>query len=153
MSYKIALASSDGSNIDRTFGGTEKFTIVEVTDGKYMILEERVVLPKEEDRNNAADEVSGGCTPAGSCGCGGGCGGNQAASPRVRLVSDCRCVVCKKIGGGAQKQFSKLAISTFDVECGIDEALKKITLYFDRVDKHKSLRGIAHEEKSLQSEL
>lgn len=146
MSYKIALASLDGSNIDQSFGGTDKFIIVEVTDGKYETLEQRKV-PEETDIENCADEISGSGTPIGGCGCGGGgCGGNQVVSSKVRLISDCRCVVCKKIGGGAQKQLSKLAISTFDVECGIDEALKKITLYFDRVDKHQSLRGIAHQE-------
>ena len=38
-----------------------------------------------------------------------GCGGNGSSDviSRVGLISDCRCVVCKKIGFQAQKQFEK----------------------------------------------
>lgn len=55
------------------------------------------------------------------------------------LLSDCRCVVCKKIGFQAQKQFEKKAISVFDVECEIKEALDKITFYYNKIDRHESL--------------
>jgi hypothetical protein len=43
-----------------------------------------------------------------------------------------------------QKQFEKLAITGFDVDCTVEEALQKITAYLDKIDKHQSLRGIQH---------
>ena len=59
---------------------------------------------------------------------------------RVLLIDDCRCVVCAKIGFQAQKQFERKAISVFDIECKITDALDKITAYYEKVDGHKSLR-------------
>ena len=41
------------------------------------------------------------------------------------------------------KQLEKLAITGFDVDCTIEEALKKITYYLEKVDGHQSLRGFA----------
>lgn len=41
MSYKIAVASSDGLQIDETFGAAKSFIIYEVADGIYRKLEER----------------------------------------------------------------------------------------------------------------
>ena len=70
----------------------------------------------------------------------GGCGGAGEASAKVELVSDCRCVVCKKIGFHIQKQLERKAISAFDVTCPVEEALEKISHYFTRMDNHESLR-------------
>lgn len=86
-------------------------------------------------------QSSGGCA-SGGCGGGSGCGGGQAVSEKVELISDCRCVVCKKIGFNIQKQLERKAISAFDVDCTIEEALKKISFYFGRMDRHQSLRGL-----------
>ena len=83
----------------------------------------------------------GGCGTgggAGDCGTGGGCGGAPFA--KVGLIDDCRAIVCKKIGFNVQKQLEKKAISAFDVSCSIDEALKKITYYYSRVDRHETFR-------------
>jgi hypothetical protein len=46
------------------------------------------------------------------------------------------------VGFNVQKQFEKLAITSFDVDCTIAEAMDKITSYLDKVDNHQSLRGI-----------
>ena len=40
----------------------------------------------------------------------------------------------------AQKQFEKKAISVFDVECAVDEALEKITFYYGKIDNHESFK-------------
>ena len=37
------------------------------------------------------------------------------------------------------KQLEKKAISSFDVDCPVQEALEKITKYFHSVDNHVSL--------------
>ncbi len=133
MAYKIAVASSDGIHVDQSFGGASHILIYEVNeDGTY----------KRKEKRKA---VEGSIESKKSCGCGkmsGGCGGG-AESGKVRLVSDCRCVIAKKIGMQMLKQLEKKTIASFDVECGVEEALTKIIMYFQRVDQHLSLRGIS----------
>ncbi|MBQ8913143.1 MAG: hypothetical protein IJ054_03770 [Lachnospiraceae bacterium] len=86
-------------------------------------------------------EAGVGCGSGNGCGGGGGCGGNGEVSFKISSLFDCRAVVCKKIGISAQKQFEKKAISYFDVSCSIEEALDKITFYYNRIDNHVSLRN------------
>lgn len=138
MAYKIAVASSDQININQTFGSALQFLIYEVDDtGNYSLVGRR------QETKNASS-----CASIGGTGCGsgcqsGGCGSGGDEIPKVTLLSDCRCIICKKIGFKVQKQLEKKAITSFDVECKIEEALHKITLYFKRVDDHETLRGIA----------
>lgn len=144
MSYKIAAASSDGLQIDETFGSAKRFIIYEVTNGIYRRLEERIFHEERTDNNlsivnNCNLSVS--CKNESRCGSStsGGCGAGEA-SAKVELISDCRCVVCKKIGFHIQKQLERKAISAFDVSCSVKEALEKISHYFTRMDNHESLR-------------
>ena len=148
MSYKIAVATSDEINVDETFGQARRFIIYEAEGKNYKKLEERIA--EDEDNTEAAGcDVNSGCSPetagCGSgdgCGSGGGCGnGGGANHAKLSLVLDCRALVCKKIGFSVQKQLEKKAISSFDVACPIEEALDKITFYYNRMDNHKSLRG------------
>lgn len=146
MSYKIAVASSDGKQIDETFGSAGRFIIYEVAGDVPKKLEEREFDNKEADQDAvsalAGCNPSGGCGNAGGggCGAGGGCGGAGEVSAKVELISDCRCIVCRKIGFHIQKQLEQRAISAFDVNCSVEEALEKISYYFGRMDNHKSLR-------------
>lgn len=137
MSYKIAVAASDGENVNETFGSAKYFEIYEVTDGVYSKSERRIF------QSEAADTSPGKCNSQ-KCGnsdrCGSGCGGDGEASKKVEMISDCRAVVCKKIGCHIQKQLERKAISAFDVSCTIGEALDKITAYYSRIDRHESLR-------------
>ena len=148
MSYKIAIGSSDGIHVDLKFGEVRKFLIYEVGDD-VSLTEERIVDedPSENAPSvNATESVNAveACGGSGcNSGCGGhgnGCGGAEAVISKVSLIEDCRCVVCKKIGFQAQKQFEKKAISVFDVECLISEALQKITYYYNKIDHHESFR-------------
>lgn len=140
MSYKIAVASSDEVTIDETFGSAKVFHIYEVTENGYVKSEERVVVEGEDGCKTASA-----CGSKGGChnGQGGGCSGQGDASGKIELVSDCRCVVCKKIGFHVQKQLERRAITFFDVDCSVEEALTKISSYFKKVDGHQSLRGSA----------
>lgn len=140
LAYKIAVGSSDGIYVNLKFGEVTKFLIYEVTD-EVRLIEERIVSSDTEIQKTNEDSCStSGCGNAGCGGNGGGCNGSLDVISKVSLISDCRCVVCKKIGFQAQKQFEKKAISVFDVECKIDEALEKIVFYYGKIDKHKSLR-------------
>ena len=124
MSYKIAVGSSDEINVDLKFGEVSEFLIYEVDDN-FRLVERRALQVGTE--NSACSGNGNGC----------GCGGSKDIVSKVTQIEDCRCVVCKKIGFQAQKQLEKKAISVFDVECSIENALEKITLYYSRVDKHE----------------
>ncbi len=141
MSYRIAIASSDGIHIDETFGAAGEFRIYEVDGEDFAEAEIRKV---SQTRGETAPEgACGGQKGCGKGGCHGeaeGCSGGEEASSKVNLIADCRCVVCKKIGFRIQKQLERKAITSFDVTCTIEEALEKITTYFYRVDTHQSLR-------------
>ena len=163
MSYKIAIGSSDGVNIDLKFGAVDYFSIYEVEGTNYEFVEKRSVNPNDEkvilfdrkDKKTVGDKSSCntsigcgnkniGCGNNANSGCsgnGGGCLGPSDVTDRVDVVSDCRCVVCAKVGFQAQKQFEKKAISVFDIECDIELALQKITAYYDKIDSHRSLRS------------
>lgn len=135
MAYKIAVASSDGIHVDLKFGETKKFLIYQVGD-EISLIEERKV--EEQDTNESSCSTAG-CSNGGCGGNGGnGCNGSSSIVNKVSLIADCRCIVCKKVGFMAQKQFEKKAISVFDVECEIEDALEKITFYYDKIDNHKS---------------
>ena len=160
MSYLIAIATSDGENIDLSFGQAKGFTIYEVEglsfkkkeyreapeEGEHEITEQITkgecgtsqadTLGVSEECNNASNTSCGG--GGNGCGHGGGCGGGEAL-PKVTLISDCRSLVARKIGFQAQKQLEKRQITSFDIQCGVDEALTKISTYFDKVDNHMSL--------------
>ncbi len=149
MSYLIAVATSDGINIDLTFGATDSFHIYEVEGTEYHEKEVRRAIIQERDGNTAdipaidsscSDKKGTGCGSGQGCGeSGGGCGGG-GHSAKVDIISDCRSLVCKKIGFQAQKQLEKKAIASFDVECTVEEALTKISGYFSKIDNHISLR-------------
>lgn len=143
MSYKIAIGSSDGINTDLKFGEVEEFLVYEVEKDKFRLAEKRIVPKKENQKKQEENEAckKSGCN---SKGCGGnqtGCMGAADVSAKVELIADCRCVVCKKIGFQAQKQFERKAISVFDVECTIADAIAKISYYYDKIDNHQSLKG------------
>ncbi len=142
MSYKIALASSDGVNVDEHFGAARSFLIYEVSDeGAFSLLERRDYAGQEEGSPSACpDKSASACGSGAGCGnAGGGCGQGGAVSAKVQLVADCRSVVAAKIGFNVTKQLEKKAISSFDVDCTVQEALEKITKYFYSVDNHVSL--------------
>lgn len=141
MSYKIAVASSDGKQIDRTFGQAESFFIYEVTEDKYSKIEKRnTIYSPNGNGHGECGNAKTGCQNGGQAGCGSGTGCGGEVSKKVELISDCRCIVCQKIGFHIQKQLERKAISAFDVTCTVEEALSKIASYFSHIDNHKSLR-------------
>lgn len=146
MSYRIAIASSDNKNVDTSFGEAESFLIYEVDDNqKPQLVEKRkwdgVELTQAAKQCFGAD----GCKSIGGCGGAVGCSGGDGEIPKLELVSDCRCLVCKKIGFRVEKQLEKKAIVAFDIEYSIEDVLKRIIFYFDKVDNHKSLRNFGQE--------
>ena len=145
MPYLIAVASSDEIHVDQSFGGAEGFYIYSVEGTEYKKAEyrkfEKSDTDAEPEKEQSCKEVSCNDGQGRGCGNGNGCG-QGGALPKVELIGDCRSLVCKKIGFQATKQLEKKHITSFDVECRIDEALSKIALYFNKIDNHQSLRKI-----------
>jgi len=158
LSYKIAVGSSDGTNVDLKFGEVKKFIIFEVEEGKRKLSEIRdvddyaLVVDSDGSSIHAGDNGLSGSSLSnsslsnnslsgcGSSGCGGnghGCGESADAIAKVESIRDCRCVVCKKIGFHAQKQLERNGISAFDIEGTVDEILGKITDYYARIDQRR----------------
>ena len=144
MSTKIAIATSDNLNIDLHFGQAEAFLIYELKDSKFELTEKRE-LPASENKPTSPEAPSpqdfgGGCGGAGfGCGSGSGCGGSGGGcgggasgplAPAVELLLDCRSVVAAQIGQGMRRQFERNAISVFDIELPIEEALNKLAAYY-----------------------
>ena len=141
MKIKIAIATSDSININLHFGQATQFEIYELRDDHFEFLETRDT-PKSEATSNVVPEdtsgYGGGCGSGfgGGCGsgCGGGCGGGAggAVSPTVQLLLDCRSVVVAQIGQNVRRQFERNAVSVFDIELPIEEALKKLAAYYTK---------------------
>ncbi len=146
MSIKVAIASSDGLNIDLHFGQAKSFLIYELKGSKFELTEKRElpVLENESTSPDAATELNfgGGCGGGGfGCGSGGGCGGSGGGcgggaggplAPAVELLLDCRSVVAAQIGQGTGRQLQRKAISVFDIELPINEALEKLAAYYTK---------------------
>ena len=134
MSVKVAIATSDGLNIDLHFGQAREFLIYEAQNGVFVQTERRKVpdLPvSDQDSSN----------PSGGFGCGSGCGGGGGGccgggggplSPVVELLSDCRAVVAAQFGHKIGRQFERKAISVFDIELPINQALEKLSVYYKK---------------------
>lgn len=141
MGIKVAIASSDGLNIDLHFGQTKFFLIYELKDNKFTLSEKREV-PAEAFAEGALRLAQGPqiettfACPGGGGGCGGsggGCGGGAASgplAPAVELLLDCKAVVAAQIGQGMRRQLERNAISVFDIEIPVENALKKLAAYY-----------------------
>ena len=141
MGIKVAIATSDGLNIDLHFGQAKSFLLYEFKDGKFELSEKREV-PVDDSAEVALRLAQGpqiettfACPGGGGgcCGSGGGCGGGAASgplAPAVELLLDCKAVVAAQIGQGMRRQLERNAISVFDIEIPVEDALKKLAAYY-----------------------
>ena len=154
MSIKVAVASSDGLNIDLPFGQAKSFFIYELKDKKFEFTEKREVPDTSNEPalpESSSPQVFGGgcgsgfgcgsgsggafgCGGGAVCGSGGGCGGGASGplSPAVELLLDCRAIIAAQIGQNIRRQFERNAISVFDIELPIQEALEKLAAYYTK---------------------
>lgn len=139
--YKIAIGSSNGRDVDLKFGEIQSFLIYQIDGTNCELIEKRDIASNTINvKSSIESSCENKCESSGCSGNGHGCGEASEIFDKVAYISDCRSVVCKKIGFQAQKQFEKKAISVFDVECKVDEALEKISFYYSKIDAKKSLR-------------
>lgn len=122
MSIKVAIATSDGINVDLHFGKASSLEIYEFTDGKFVKTETRV-LPQDDE--NPAQKSEGCSGNGGGCSCSGG-----ALSSKASAILDCKAVVAAKIGPQVVRQLENKAVSAFDIECTVEDALEKLAVYY-----------------------
>lgn len=138
MAYNIAVASTDGININKHFGDSDSFFIIKINDDEtYENLGERVVIEDQGDTNSTSCQGS-----LGESYCGGH--SDSAIQKKIKAISDCRCLLCSKCGLGSERQLEKNNISVFEIDLKIEEALKKILKYYKKV---KSINLLNKESK------
>lgn len=123
MSIKIAIATSDGLNVDLHFGKASSLDIYEFSKGKFVKTENRALPQDDENAPQKSEDCSGN---GGGCSCGG------ALSSKASAVLDCKAVVAAKIGPQIVRQLENKTVSAFHVECTVEEALQKLTIYYSK---------------------
>lgn len=113
MSYRVAVASSDGKFVNQHFGMASQFLVFEIDEkGEYKFLELRENAP--------------------ACGIEGHT--EDAMSTSIKLISDCKFVIASQIGPGAIDILLKNNIEPYIAPIFIEDALKKLI----EMDKKKS---------------
>lgn len=113
MSYKIAVASSDGKVVNQHFGKATQFLIFQMEENNFRFLE---LLKTTPFCNNAEHDD------------------NELLST-VEALEGCRAVVISQIGSGAAEALKKKGIEPLDVHNFIEDALKKLLKYYADIDR------------------
>jgi nitrogen fixation protein NifX len=113
MTYKIAIATTDGKVINQHFGRTEYFYIGEVNDmEEFRYLEKRKLTPVCQGKEHEAEVLY-----------------NVAEK-----LSDCRYVLVSQIGPSAEYVLNEKGISVLTIRHYIDSAVKKLMEYDRRIN-------------------
>ncbi len=137
MKYKIAVASSDGKNVDSHFGHVDSFWIFEVNEetGSFEDIEERSITPA------CSGGACSGTQNSKDSGCGGRNGEGEHASPMDEIaaaLSDVDYVLVARIGPHAIRALAKYKITAYDIVLPIDEAIGKINDFRKKISERKS---------------
>ncbi len=105
MSFRVAVASSDGKVVNQHFGHAEQFIIFDVKNGtEYSFIENRKINPPcnfGEHNQNTLEEA-------------------------VDRISDCNYVLCYQIGRGAESILEEKGISAYTIGDYMETALFKL---------------------------
>lgn len=105
MSYKIAVASSDGKVVNQHFGRSRQFIIFEISDsGEWDFREIRSTSPA--------------CTA--------GEHSDSSLDRLIKEISDCSVVVVSQIGYGAEQALQNMGIKAYIMPDLIYTALNKV---------------------------
>ncbi len=108
MSYKVAVASSDGRVINQHFGRSRKFLIFEITgNGGWTFLENRDNVPPCSSGEHSENDME----------------------RTIDLLSDCSIVLASRIGPGAEQKLSLKGIRSYSVPYLISETLDKLVKF------------------------
>jgi len=111
MSYKIAVASTDGKVVNQHFGKADQFYIIEVDDeSRYELIELREIPPVCQGGDHDDDD---------------------AIQRNVKALSDCQYVLVSRIGQRAENELEKHGISVYVIPDMIEDALNKLISYVE----------------------
>jgi predicted Fe-Mo cluster-binding NifX family protein len=110
VSYKVALATSDGKMVNQHFGHCRKWSIVEIDDDAYKFLELREIAPACQN----GEHTDVGMTQA------------------VEALSDCRAAVAFRAGPGATAQLTRRGVSVFEFGGTVYDAIDKLMKYYKK---------------------
>lgn len=137
MSFNVAVATDNGKDINQHFGKTKQFYIYQIAlNGSYKLI---------SIRNVSIDSFND-CFSSSNCGNGNGCSG-RGCNPHdclpavIELIDDCKYVLASKIGKRVENSLKRYDITSFSIELSIDEAIQKIVIYEDRLNKFKNNGG------------
>ena len=114
MSYKIAVASSDGKVVNQHFGKATQFLIFEMEKNTYRFLELLKTIPFCNSSEHDEDKLAS----------------------AVDALAGCRAVCVSQIGSGAAEALRNKGIEPLDIHNFIEDALKKILKYYANIDKN-----------------
>ena len=99
---KIAVATSDGINIDRHFGQTTLFHIFDVDDdGTYRLIEQRGIIPRASCESEEA----------------------HPAATTIEQLTDVDVILVNRIGVGPNNDLAARGIRAFSLDGPLDRAL------------------------------
>ncbi|MBZ9570711.1 nitrogen fixation protein [Methanobrevibacter sp. TMH8] len=94
---KVAVASTDGKNIDLHFGDANQFFIFNIIGKEFLELRKKVELPLEDH--------------------------SERWRASIDLLYDCKALLCKKIGKEPHIELRKKGIKVIVIDSKIDNAL------------------------------
>lgn len=95
----VAVASTDGKNIDLHFGDAEQFFIFDVKNSEFLELRKKSNIRLEDHTDRWKESTD--------------------------LINDCKVVLCKKIGKEPHIELRKMGIKVIMLDCNVDDALKE----------------------------
>lgn len=98
---KIAVASTNGKKVDLHFADADQFLIYEIEgeEGKFKEIREKTSLPLDNHQERWIASID--------------------------LISDCKAVLCSKIGKEPTIELRKLGIKPIQLNCGVQDALSE----------------------------
>jgi nitrogen fixation protein NifB len=118
----VAVTSADGVLINQHYGHARCFLIYDLErDGTGVLAERREVSPWCSG-DNREDEEPG-------------------TSGIARDIADCAAVLTARIGPPARKKLELSGVSVFEEHSAIDDALKKLALYYSRTRQPEQQHG------------
>jgi len=113
VSFKVAVASSDGKFVNQHFGRASQFLVFEVKDnGDYEFLALRKNTPP----------------------CNSGESHDDLLTKTLDLISDCRAVLVSRVGPGAAEALVLRGIQPYVIPNFIEDALKQLVLLRTNAD-------------------
>jgi predicted Fe-Mo cluster-binding NifX family protein len=108
MTIKIAIASTDGKIVNRHFGRTDNFIIVEIgaNKKKYNVIDIRKVEPVCGEEGHNGDNLK----------------------KVIEVLSDCQFVIALKVGFGVENALRENGIKAIEFFGLIEDSLKNINI-------------------------